>query len=392
VDDAPPRLLWVPHTAWAHCPAQRPWFLARALAGRFEVHVATWASRPVGDPSARAYYLNPWNHLRATRTRTERDGAIRVHHLGLPLPVAQGLWRSYPPGWLTAAIGTLFRARVRRLHRRYRFAAAVVCPSHHLTGFPPRLPDAPTVFDYVDLYPEEVEAGYVAAADRVVTVSHTLADRIRKVYGRDAAVIPNGLHLDRFRRADRTRGRARWGLEGKTVVSLIGLTCSARLYFLDALARLLPEFPGLVFVAAGHGRIAGVIAARCRDLGLPHLLTGWVDPAEVPDLFAASDIGLYPGDDISYYDGACPLKVLEYTGARVPVVVNRSEELIRLGFPSVVVRPATVEGFEDGLRQVLRARPDRFPDMAGYDWAVLARRFGDEVEALIARAPTAARP
>jgi glycosyltransferase involved in cell wall biosynthesis len=167
---------------------------------------------------------------------------------------------------------------------------------------------------------------------------------------------------------------------------LIGLTCSPRLYFLEALARLTPEFPDLIFVAAGGGPTADAIGRRCQELRLPHVLTGWVDPAEVPDLFAASDVGLYPGEDSAYYDGACPLKVLEYTAARVPVVVNRCEELIRLGFTSLIVRPATVEAFTDGLRSALRARPTAFPDMMDYDWSRLASALADEIDDMLAPA------
>jgi hypothetical protein len=143
----------------------------------------------------------------------------------------------------------------------------------------------------------------------------------------------------------------------------------------------MPMFPDLVFVAAGSGRLAEAIRVRCAERGIPVVLTGWVDPTEVPDLFAASDVGLYPGDDNPYFDGACPLKVLEYTGARVPVVVNRGAELLRLGFPSLIIRPATAEGFEDGLRRGLNAPPTEFPDMSGYDWAKVASDFGDEIDA-----------
>jgi glycosyltransferase involved in cell wall biosynthesis len=210
----------------------------------------------------------------------------------------------------------------------------------------------------------------------------------------EARVIPNGLNIKRLAQGDRARGRAKWRLEGKRVISLIGLTCSPRLYFLDALAHVRPEFPDLAFLGVGNGRTVEALQRRCRELGIPAVLTGWVDPAEVPDLFAASDVGLYPGDDNVYYDGACPLKVLEYTGARVPMVVNRCAELGRLGFGSLIIRPATVEGFADGLRQALRSPPSRFPDLAAYDWSHLGRAFGDEIDALFAegcmrRNPTA---
>src|SRR5262249_39348215 len=262
-----------------------------------------------------------------------------VHRAAVPLPVVQGLLSTYPPRWTLVPAQALFRRSVRRLHRQWQFDVVVSSGSHHLTGFPPHLRGVPVVFDYVDPSPPAIQRTYVRTADRVVTVSHVLKDQVMRTHGRPAAVVPNGLHLDRMRRANADRARSHWGLHGRRVVSLIGLTCSPRLYFLDALARLRLDFPDVVFVAAGTGTPADRIAARCCDLALPVVLTGWVNPAEVQDLFAATDVGLYPGDDTPYFDGACPLKVLEYTGAGKPVVANRVAELIRLGFLNLIIRP-----------------------------------------------------
>jgi glycosyltransferase involved in cell wall biosynthesis len=380
-----PAVLWVPHAPWEQCLAQRPWELVRGLTGRFAVHTLTWAARPPESRRRRWFYANPANHLLAVFPPPDPPGADpRVHRVSVPLPVAQGLIKVYPPDWVLAPAQALFRLSVRRLHRRWDFAAVVVSGSHHLTGYPPRLPGVPTVFDYVDTSPPRVEAAYIRTADRVVCVSHWLHDRVKAAHGRDSVVVPNGLYLARHRTANADRARDRFGLRGKRVVSLIGLTCSARLYFLDALAAVRPEFPDVVFVAAGAGPMADRIAARCRELNLPVVLTGWVDPAEVPDLYAATDVGLYPGDDNPYFDGACPLKVLEYTGAGKPVVTNRVAELIRLGFPNLVVRPAEAGPFADGLRAALSGHAGPAPDMAAYDWPAVANRFGDEIDAAVA--------
>ncbi len=381
-----PRVLWIPHAPWAQCQAQRPWELVRGLLGRFEVHVLTWAARPPGHRSRRWYYLNPVNHWRAMAPDCDAGGLPAVHQAAIALPILQGFLKSYPPHWSLLPSQALFRRSIRQLHRRHNFDAMVVSASHHWTGYPPRLPGVPTLFDYVDFSPPAVEAVYVRAADRVAAVSHVLNDQVTQTYGREAVVIPNGLYLERHRKANGDRARARWGLHGKLVVSLIGLTCSPRLYFLDALARLRPEFTDLIFVAAGTGTTADRIAVRCRELGLPAVMTGWVDPADAPDLFAATDVGLYPGDDNPYFDGACPLKVLEYTGAGKPVVANRVAELIRLGFPNLVVRPADASGFEDGMRAALAGRAGPAPDMAPYDWPAVAARFGDEIDHLLVTA------
>jgi glycosyltransferase involved in cell wall biosynthesis len=377
------KIVWIPHDAWEHCQGQRPRLLVEALRKRFEIHVITWESRP-RERAQKWFYVQPSNHWRAIRTFSQRRDGVTVHHAAVPLPMLQRLAGGYPPRWSLALSELLFQRSLRRLHRRWQFDAAVVSSSHHFTGYPPLLPGIPTVFDYVDTSPPDVEEHYVRMASRVVTVSHYLADRVRSAHGLEPRVIPNGLHISRLAESDRARGRAKWGLEGRRVVSLIGLTCSPRLYFLDALACVKSEFSDLVFLGVGGGRRAEALERRCRELGIPAVMTGWVDPAEVSDLFAATDVGLYPGDDNIYYDGACPLKVLEYTGARVPMVVNRCAELVRLGFESLVIRPATIEGFADGLREALRSPTTRFPNLTAYDWSHLGQAFGDEIDMLSA--------
>jgi glycosyltransferase involved in cell wall biosynthesis len=371
------RILWIPHAPWSQCKAQRPWHLIRGLAERYELHVVTWAGRPA--ERGRLYYLNPLNHLRALAARTTREDFGYLHNAGVPLPLAQFFNRGYPPQRTLAFSQWRFQKNIRRLHRQWKFDAVVASSSHHYTGYPPPLPGVPRIFDYVDISPPQVEAHFVSSSDRIVCVSHFLQRHVRDVCKKESVWIPNGLRLDRVLQGNRERGRARWGLEGKKVVSLIGLTCSDRLYFLDALAALKSEVPGLVFVGAGSGAMAARIAARAKELSLPAVMTGWVEPDDVPDLFAASDVGLYPGDDNVYYDGACPLKVLEYAGAGVPVVANRTAELNTLNLDAVILCPASAEEFAPAIRAALH-HPRSKADLSSFDWPLLIGQFADEIE------------
>jgi glycosyltransferase involved in cell wall biosynthesis len=385
-----PRILWIPHAPWDRCLAQRPRILVERLGSRFEIHVVTWSARRLNDRGGKGFYLNPMNHVRALRQSSNGSSPV-VHHVPVPLPMLQGMWKGYPPDWLMQPSQILFRHGIRRIHTRYNFDAVVMAASHHFTGYPPKLPGVPVVFDYLDLHPQHVEAKYVAMADRIVNVSQTLGEQLRQRYERESAWIPNGLDIARIQSANGDRARRKWGLENRRVISLIGLTCSKRLYFLDALATICREFPDVIFLGAGEGAVAGAIKQRCEALKVPHVMTGWVDPAEVGDLFAASDVGFYPGDDHPYFDGACPIKVLEYLGARVPVLANQCAELRRLAFDGVALRPATTEGFVDGLRAILRDLPQRFADMASFDWDGLAARFGNEIDAVLRRTPATVR-
>jgi glycosyltransferase involved in cell wall biosynthesis len=389
VADYRAKILWIPHTSWERCAAQRPRILVEQLAKRFDVHVATWMQRRPDDARGHWFYAHPTAHIESLRRESRREGDWSVHGLGVPLPVLPMLKRGYPSQPLLWPSQLRFQSGLRRLVKAERFDAVVVEASHHFTGYPPRFA-VPTLFDYLDLHPEHVEARYMRQADRVVVVSNVLADRVKSAYGRSSNLIPNGIHHSRLLAGNRSRGRKRWGLQDRIVISLIGLTCSDRLYFVDAIAAVREEFPAVTLLAVGGGSMSDRIRAKCDALRVPHVLTGWINPEEVPDLYAASDVGLYPGDDSPYFGAACPLKVLEYAATRVPTVVNRAEELIRLGFPGTIIKSATAEAFSEGLREILRSPPETFPDMSRYDWPLLARQFGDEIDQMVSERRSAA--
>src|SRR5438874_5110567 len=127
-----PRVLWIPHTSWSQCKAQRQWFLIQELASRYEIHVLTWAARPASAP--RTYYLNPVNYLRAFHTGTVEHGFGYVHDAGVPLPVFRLFCRGYPPEWLLALRQRRFQHNIRKLHSQWKFAAMIAASSHHYTG------------------------------------------------------------------------------------------------------------------------------------------------------------------------------------------------------------------------------------------------------------------
>ena len=104
--------------------------------------------------------------------------------------------------------------------------------------------------------------------------------------------------------------------------------------------------PNLIFLLVGDGGELGeAMLRRAREHGLRVVATGPVPPSEVADYFAATDVGLYPGDQTAYFDAACPLKVLEYTAAGKPVVATDLAELRSWGFPNVLLAPPTAEAF-----------------------------------------------
>src|SRR5262245_47651672 len=106
-----PRLLWIPHTSWTQCKAQRPWFLIEGLRERFDIHIATWAARP---PNAgRAYYANPLNIFGAMLARSETTPLAQVHNTGVPLPLLKGRRTGYPSDSALKFAQSRFQSNIR---------------------------------------------------------------------------------------------------------------------------------------------------------------------------------------------------------------------------------------------------------------------------------------
>src|SRR6266567_424840 len=143
-------------------------------------------------------------------------------------------------------------------------------------------------FDYLDLitYPD-VEAAYIANSDLVLCTSRVLVDRVQ-TSGKQGVYVPNGVSMSRIALGQRDRTRAELGLQGKRVVSLIGLTSSPSLFFVDALALAARQVPNIVFLVVGGGDLLRPIVARCQRLGLPFVATGRVPSNEVANYFAAT--------------------------------------------------------------------------------------------------------
>jgi len=354
---------------------QREWHLIRRLLPRgHEIHVLSW------EVIARKSAL-----VRTLRSRTERDGAFTLHRaVRLPNPLGR-ITGDYARGFRPNE--WLFQRHVRRILAEQPFDLFIYGISHKAVGLPPFDVRVPRIFDYLDLvtYPE-IESAYLRGSDAVFCTSSVLADRVRDRGGRPM-YLPNGVDAHRIAAGQADALRERLGLLGKKVVSLIGLTCSPTLFFIDAIAEVARVVPDVVFLAVGaagwlpHEGL-GRFEARCRERGVPLVATGPVPHLEIADYFAATDVGLYPGDATAYFDAACPIKVLEYSAAGKPVVATDLAELRRLAFPNVYLSPPEPKAFADRIVSALRAETAR-PDLSAFDWDVLARRYEEGCEAVV---------
>ncbi len=385
------KILWIPHNTWEPGRHQRDQYFIERLAVGHEIHVALWESC-----LNRTEYLNPLKHLAALRyyrrSKSFNGHGVMVHHVPRALDVTRRL-RGNPTKALALNHWMVWRT-IARIVRRHGIEVVICGPNAPLIGFPPVL-GVPLVFDFVDGSTEisddnvwwRMEEEYFRRTDAVLCVSQGMVDRVRH-QGRQAILLPNGADLRRMRNASGDEVRAKFGLNGRKVVSLIGLTCSERDYFIRAIERLRQQDPAIACLLVGHRSTAERLLGQVRPEHRRHFIyAGEVPYEEIAGYFAASDVGLYPVEEEPYYHNASPIKALEYGAAGKPVVAPRLRELMRLNLPHVVFAPPTLEDFSAGIWSALHQPKPVEADLREFDWANLAERLEEYLRSLIAEIP-----
>ncbi len=134
-----------------------------------------------------------------------------------------------------------------------------------------------------------------AAADaaHVVTVSAGLRDRLVALGadGGKITVLRNGVDLAVFRPLDPAEARHRWGVQGRTLVSVGALIPrKGHALTIEALTRL----PGWSLLIAGEGPERGRLQALAAQLGAADRvrLLGSLPHAELAGLYSAADLSV----------------------------------------------------------------------------------------------------
>jgi glycosyltransferase involved in cell wall biosynthesis len=130
---------------------------------------------------------------------------------------------------------------------------------------------------------------------------------------------------------------------------------------LQAVARLLPDYPGLVVWFAGTGPLQAELETEAKRLGLgDHVrFLGYV--TDMPALYCQIDLVVQ-----SSLTEGLPNVMLEVAYLGVPVVatdVGGTAEVIEHGVSGWLVRKGSVQALSDGLRALL-GDPARFAAMA----------------------------
>lgn len=366
-------ILWLPH-APLRVGRMRSDHIVERLAAHHQVTVASFR---IHDPR------RPWLYLLDLLTHRSRWGPpfdeLAIHRI--PKMTALN-------GWL------LNRAIQRELSRR-RYDVLVVAPAPYITGYldfaAVRTRNVPVVCDYLDGIDWDHDTGqsafervYVRSADAVICVSRGLLRQALTV-NPHAHYVPNGVELARYRAfaAEHTAPdcKASLGIDPDAyVISIIGMTCSPRLYFVDAVVNLARSGRKVVLLLVGASPLIPEIERRAGEWRHVVRAVGPVPYRDVLPYFMATDLGLSAVDEHSYYHFQSPLKIFEYgaMGKRV-LAAPPVEEVAELGLPFVQFCGAASEDMTSAMMRIMSASAaPTAPDLAAFDWDKLTA----EIEAI----------
>jgi glycosyltransferase involved in cell wall biosynthesis len=205
----------------------------------------------------------------------------------------------------------------------------------------------------------DAEAAWISAREQIIVISSVLKDSLnrslrQRAYAPPVTIIPNGIHLERYRAADGRRIRTEWELQKKKLTGLVsGLgTFSGVIRYLKAV-RLLSD-ASLAHLIVGGGPLLKEgqrFAQRERIQNVT--FTGQVDSRSIADYFSALDVGVIPFDLSDFTHAACPIKLLEYLACGKPVVSTPLREIIHMRLPGVIFAGPDPESFAQGISQAL---------------------------------------
>jgi len=272
----------------------------------------------------------------------------------------------------------LFQKDLRRIVRENDVDVMVTAYTEYVTGRPPFDLDIPVIFHYLDCddwekHPQRPTEPYLRKSEGVVGVSHLAVERARQ-YNSSVRYITNGVDVEHFRNADGNQILKQYDLQDATVVTLLGLKVRAY-YFLEAVLKAHEKRPDLRCVLVGKSEtIRQKINALPGDKH-PFIYLGAVPHSEVPNILAASDVGLYPVIHDDYNDGRSPIKVFEYTAANLPIVMPPVKETRHLNFDNFEFVDPDPPSMAAGILRAADRGPVEEPRVHNHDLAHLAGQW-----------------
>lgn len=221
------------------------------------------------------------------------------------------------------------------------------------------------------------EAMGMRCANRRIVISRTIQDLVRRKYGLDSALIPNGVVV-----ADPPEGREAldaFGLETGKYVLLVGRLVAEKrhLDLIDAFARCGLDGWKLVLVGGADHPDAYSREVERRTAETPNVVaTGFQKGVALRQLFANAGVFVLP----SSHEGL-PIALLEALSYGLPSIASDIPANLEVGLPAEAYFPlGDVAALADRLADVRRKPADAAQRQAvrawvarKYDWAEIAK-------------------
>lgn len=362
-------ILWVPHSPSEPGAHRRDQYFIQFLKDRHKIYTLTWQTWQSGD-RLKAVIAG----LRFYPLKIDDLDAFHVRRI----PDFMRPFRK--KDYKNVTINEhFFHQDIRKIVRECNIDLVIAGPTSFMTGYPPFDLDVPLIFDYLDCAdweakPDHPEKTYMEKSDAILCVSSIAKERA-ELYDKPSLYLPNGADIDKMRSASGEAVRKKLGLENNKVVSLIGLTCSPRLYFLESVLEAKKQIPELKCLLVGHSPAIEEALSKIPNYKDTFLFTGPVPYADIASYFAASDVGMYPVDEAVYYSAASPIKIFEYTAAGKPVVVPHITEAERLNFANLVFASPDVKSYADGIVRAFDHPAVDVPEIDNFDWEYLSEQL-----------------
>lgn len=235
-------------------------------------------------------------------------------------------------------------------------------PLAYLAGVPVRIA---THHGIIEGYPRVLERLHAALvntgmASKLVNVSRKVLEQAASagIRREHMTVIPNGIPQGESAHLDRASTRVELGIAPDDVMILsVGRLVyqKGHEYLVQAMHRLLPDFPRARAVICGEGPLRSQLEAQIERLGLARSVQLVGNRLDIDRFLRSADVFVLP----SRWEGL-PVALLEAMDAGLPVVATRVEgveEVIQEESQGLLVPPEDARGLVDALWAVL-ADPD----------------------------------
>ena len=229
-----------------------------------------------------------------------------------------------------------------------------------------------------DKFTKSISKLVLKNADAVIALTEDMKREIKKIYGRDIFVIPNGIDLNKFNNLSKETLRKRLEIkEDEKIITFVGTLRIVKgvKYLIKAMKIIKQKSPDTKMMLVGDGEEREELESLVEELGLKERVKfiGRVQNEEIPQYMVASDVFVLP----SLSEGF-PVTVLEAMASGVPMIatnVGGLPEIIKDGENGFLVEPKNPEEIaekvlllleDDKLRE--RISRNNKKKAKGYSW------------------------